>query len=478
MKKITLVLLACLFVFSGFSQSIEKYNLYNNDIDHLQNILYTSHPGTFKYMERDAMDSLFASMKFENNENASTLELEKRVRVILNKVGCIHTSIKNTQFNFNDAIIPFNVFAKDNSLWIKDDWADSTSMLKGYQILSINGNTSKEMINALQNFRAADGYNMTFKYQLLNNGSWFNKKYQYYFDTTSIKSYTLVSPDLDTIVLERNNIIPEKKAIVKKDDHVIHIGNDLVLTFDSVHQIAILKVKSFGSIFPVIGTVINKIRYKKAMKLIEQSGYKNLVIDLRNNLGGSGPAGNAFLSFLVDEKHHYFATRNKGKILRYATPLSKFGVGFNFLMGNVFAQRMPTFKLRKSKSFVRKGKKYHFEGNLYVITNGLTVSTAAIVASTLKYKSDAIMIGEESGSGAASMNGYFYPKVKLPYSNIKMQIPQYDIDLNLMEDIGSGVQPDQPIIYTLEDVLNGKDLEMDAIINRSSVTVVRQLAIK
>lgn len=464
MHKQIFLLFIYLFSLQAFCQNTGESEVQklNKDLDYLKRVLYTSHPATFEYISKDSLNYVFDSLKFKNDSIVTKIELEKKVRFILSKIGCIHTSLKNTIFENKKTYIPFELYVNKTDLWIKKDYADSLSIAKEYRILAINGHTAKSILSKMKEFRAYDGYNKSFKYALMNQEKWFNKVYQFYFDSDTIRTYKLVSKDLDTIRIKRKNrnkISKLENAIGEKN---VMYGKNISVAFDSINRIAFLKITSFSG-FPVFGKIINKNSYKKALKLVKNKGYTNLAIDLRNNTGGDAASGYALLSFFVQENHSITIKKQKGKIFRYAILSSKIGSIFNFLVGNLFASRIPTFKAGVSKAKVRKNKKIYFDGNLFVITNGFTVSTASNVASLFKYKTKAILIGTETGGGENNLNAYFFPKIKLPYSKLKIQIPQYKIDLKLKKNSGSGVVPNIPMTYSLQDILSNKDIEINKI---------------
>ena len=96
-----------------------------------------------------------------------------------------------------------------------------------------------------------------------------------------------------------------------------------------------------------------------------------------------------------------------------------------------------------------------------MITNGYSASSSSYLASLLKYKVKATVIGEESGGGAAGNNGLYYTTVHLPNSKIRVRIPYYWLNYQLIPDKGRGVMPDVPLNYDVNLLKEQKDLEMD-----------------
>jgi len=217
MKNTKLLLLFLVFNSFIFCQN-KEVDILNKDLNYLKKVLFTSHPSAFRYISKDSLETIFDSLKFTPKDEATKLNLEKKVRIILSKIGCAHTSVKKTSFKFSKKTIPFEIYSKNNKTWITRDLEDSLSKIIGSKILSINGHDSYSIIEKMKNYRASDGYNTTFKYQLINNQKQFSNLYQYYFDKDSIKTYILLNNELDTIVIQRKIInykFKKKKAIDK-----------------------------------------------------------------------------------------------------------------------------------------------------------------------------------------------------------------------------------------------------------------------
>ncbi len=462
MKNLVLLLLF-LSNFKALAQQPSLIEL-NNDLQFFKNALYDLHPSTFRYIQQDSLDNLFALLAFAPGDSLGAMELEKKMRLIFKQVGCIHTHVSKSVFKHNGQIIPFTIFNKKDKLWIKKDLADSTSNLSRSPIVSINGHPMKEILQRFKKYRSQDGHHDSFMDRYLQSWTSFSYLYQYYFDSDTVKTYGLVSPInySDTIYIERRNIPAPQKPIQKEPDGQ-KIGPHIILSFDTLNQLAVLKIKSFSTVFPIIGRWQSKIRYKKAIKKVIKIGYRTLVLDLRDNLGGDASAGAVLQSFFIPDKYTYAVTKTKGPVFKYAKTSSKFGHVLNFIFGDLIAGRRPSLKPRFKTIHIRKNKHLHYEGQLFILINGFTASTASNTASILKYKSKAKLIGQETGGGENDLNAYYYPIIRLPNSKIEFRIPLYHINLKVAENTGSGVKPHFPISYSIHDILSETDLEMDKV---------------
>lgn len=104
-----------------------------------------------------------------------------------------------------------------------------------------------------------------------------------------------------------------------------------------------------------------------------------------------------------------------------------------------------------------------FKGKLYVLMNGACFSSAADLISDLKKTTDAIFVGEESGGAFEGPTGGDNIVIQLPNSKIMIRISP-NIQIGYMyqkHPIGRGVLPTYQINYTIDDVVQHKDLEME-----------------
>lgn len=453
-----LILIFSLITLSSVGQrNVENIDQLNEDLFFFKNAFYSSHPAVFNYTSQKTLDSLFVEFSFKETEKATTLNLEKRIQIILNEIGCIHSSLTNTIVSYSDLVFPFEVYVLGDSLWIEIALSEEMNEYIGCTILSINGNSVKDIINQTKNHHSSDGNNQTFKYKLLNSS--FNKLYQYYFDNEEAKIIEIINADQDVITVSCELIpIPAREGKLKKGQSY---GKNNTLAIDTINDIAVLSIASFNG-----HPIVSQINYKQIFKKITQSNASRLVIDLRNNLGGDATAANSFLAYLLKEQHVITTRKIRGDILKYATGFSKSLYVMDYFYGTMiqFGDKT-TSDYHLSETKIKPQRKNHFDGEIFVLTNGYTVSAGGVVSSLLQNKVNAIIIGSETGGGSKSLNGFFRPVIRLPNSKLKILVPQYNVHLNLGKDYGTGVIPNHQITYTVQDKISDVDLEMNKVIS-------------
>ncbi len=430
----------------------------NEDLDFFQEVIEKTHPIIYKYVEKSELDSIFLACRFDGTQELSNIALEKRVRHILSKIACVHTNISKSRRN-TDKVFPLVFYAEGKDIFIIRDLDSLLDLSQPLKLLDINENSSETIVSKMLDYKSSDGYNTTLKYQLINSPKWFNIMYGFYFDADTIKNIRFVNANHDTLQITRKLKKLKSNKSVSKNDYDSKYGDNVTVKYHN-DSIAVLRIKSFSG-SPIVGSMLNTSRYKKALKEIEQKKVKNLIVDLRDNTGGNAIAGYRFVARFINEKHRVNMQYHGGGIFKYAVVWSKLKLVLNVFFGHLFSGRVPTF--REQRSYINVNPKDRiYTGKVYVLVNGLTLSTASNVASFFKHKSDAVVMGEETGGGENILNAYLFPKVQLPNSGIQIQIPQYRIDLGLTTIEGSGVVPDIKIDSRLRYTEDG-----DGVLNKA-----------
>lgn len=441
-------------------------NELKEDINYLQEMLYAIHPSPFRYTPKKDMDALFASLLIKSEKNMEVKTFEQEINFLLTKIGCIHTTArrkipKKSQSDTTVVkFIPFEFFNRNDNLWLGNSLKDTLKQYEWQQVLSIDGDTSEEVIKKLMGYHASDGYNSTFMERLLNRGANFTALYRSYYGQMDDTPLVLKTEEGDTLKAVIPNLSlkkkkgEKKKVNPKKEKWDKEVKNHF---FRDEGDWAVLKISSFNP-------YKHKTRkfYREIFKHLDEKGTQTLVIDLRDNLGGSISDANNVLKKILDEDFVVLLERKKAPTFKYSSFTSKISYVF-FSMNRLMSFRKNYKKgdTKVTELKMKVSRKHNFEGTVYVITNGYSASSSSYLATFLKHKENAIIVGDESGGGAAGNNGLYYTMVKLPNSNLQVRVPFYWLDYQLKEDEGRGVMPDKEILYSIEDLKNKKDLEME-----------------
>lgn len=469
MQKAVLKIITRYFILHSllFSLSFNAQNKISSeeakaDLAYLHKYFKRFHPDPFKYISRDSLSSL--SLRLQNNirDSITVTQLRLLIRQYLSKIGCGHIGVSPEKSKVkapDKNILPLDVFVSGEKVFLASSLNSDSTIKPGDEILSIDQNNSTIVLNKLMSISFSDGYNTTFKLHTLNKKQF---RYFYSFAYGYNDSYD---------ILYRNTKGEERSAILKgipvSSDTLIEKKEKKELIFSS-NNISLRKDVENNSLFILdIDRFLGKKWRKTLRKSIKHLRKKNatdLIIDLRNNGGGSIIKGINLLS----------RTMNKPIAIGIDRRPNLLPLNFRLKMG--FWQRItPLTFLTIPTKLIRHWKLRHFfigiprpfnryKGNVYVLVNGGSFSMSSICASYLKYKRKAIIIGEETGGNKTGSNAMNSGKLILPNSKANITIPLYHIYYNpTLHNDGKGVEPDHKINYEINDVLNKRDLEMEKV---------------
>jgi hypothetical protein len=466
----------CIIIYwSSFSQTKEfdfqkKYtvNQILKDIDYTEKYLIKFHPDPFRYISKDSLHAFVLEQKNAITRPLTEMQVRFYIRRIIAKIGCGHTDVaasKNYTKSLKKAsrpILPINVFITDtNKLFVLNNLSHDSTITPGDEILSIDNHPTEEIFKTLYAVISSDGYNETYKKQSLQQ-QWFKYYYSFCYgfkpnyliktksanNTIKIDTLTNISSLKDTLILPKHDTI--NYLLKTKTCFYYHLKTDTT--------VAVIDINSFK------GTHWRKF-FRKTFKDINKSKINHLVIDLRDNGGGKIINGLNALSYMIDEKIKLPFERKPN--FMFFNPKYKMGIASRItpvLFSTIFPQRIKNGKLQHYFCAIKKHRN-KYKGEIYVLINGKSFSMSCIAASYLKYKANAIIIGEETGGNVAGSNAVIKGGFILPSTKIRVYTPAYHIyhDINVTNN-GYGIEPTYPINYTKQAVLNGEDLEMKKVI--------------
>jgi len=435
------------------------------DLNYLNEAVVQTHPIVLNPAWSNTLDSFVNSIEQMEGEEISAFEYDNAIREAIRLLGCVHTYVIHSPFQAllsekidemgNYIFFPLRLFVDSSGLYLIDLECDrpDSSIQFPFQVDSINGLGSQELIYAMSNHYPQDGSQKTLAYKILNeHGAYFLRRHFYDVNSLLIKGKSeegkKIVFNVDAVQTYENKSFryyqPEGKPIVKEKD---------VSLFDLGTESAYLKLESvMYENYPMIHDTI--------FDYLASTKKKNLIIDLRGNGGGSQMVYLDFLSHLSSDSLRI-------EMVKRDASGSKF---FN----------SKRYKDTPSKEFYNRfeksenGTSYYlnplppktrlFKGNLYVLMDGGTASGASQLASFLKNRMNAICIGQETGGGETGNNGHGYDQLELPNSKMTLNWPRYNVKLDLPIPMNHrGVQPNFEIKYDAKSYLLNRDLEMEKI---------------
>lgn len=443
----------------------------SGDFEYLVKTLDEMNPNLYAFISRDEFDKKVETIRDEIKEPMSLLDFFLRVSYLVHSVEQGHTQA-SYMLGFwqdcNSGMIPLNFRVIGNQLFVKDNYSSTSDLVRGSEILSINGIPSAELIDTLGKYTIKE--TETFSSLVLEGKIpyylWmvyqFNDGYKLKYVSPYIKQIKTTTLNGLSIFDYGDKRYPKRK----KREYAFKIDKN---------KIGILKAESFGVELEPFKEFIDSV-----FQVIESEHIDNLIIDIRDNDGGDIVHGYLILDYIADVQLK-FASKYYSKTCEFTK--ERFNNSDHYELDSLRARYWPfndkeykhivltspngTIQEIKLKPFMPDMNKYKFKGNVYVLTNGLVFSSALPFAYLVKDYNLATIVGEETGIVSPA---YGEPlRFKLPNTQIKiMNSTSYIIRPSGIAN-KRGVIPDYIVEPNVLDLITGFDKVMaftkDLILN-------------
>ncbi len=216
---------------------------------------------------------------------------------------------------------------------------------------------------------------------------------------------------------------------------------------------------------------LNDIELKEVKSFLEElanRGTDNLIVDLRNNDGGSPETCGLLLSyfmkspFLLSEYDYV----KKTKDIRYFAYCSNLNPVYSDLSSGYHFEPWKDGYRSMNTDTLYPNPTDRYQGKLYVLANESSISAATLFANMVQKHKAGVIVGRETGSVCAQMNATKFANLMLPNSRLEIIIPLIKTvfdSSSIAERYGRGVIPDYPIGISLEELTATED--NDTVIN-------------
>ncbi len=456
--------------FSIFRQGLEKF-----------------HPGLYRYTSKSAMDSMLTELKQGLEMEHSYQEFYWKISAIVAKIKCQHTiavpkAETLEQIMKEGKFFPLRVFWEFEPIqgYAAFDFSSAASLSPGTKIKSINGQSMEEIYATLIPYFSSDGNILSNKQSRLQYGVDF--QLWYYLLIARPEVFTVVLENSDGTVFEREYAAVTLKQWTR-NYRKYHSQKDPRLKQYSDHWVSLERKNranpiryEFLSDSTVLLTVLNFYSHKfdkiieKAFSEIEAKGIENLIIDVRYNEGGSDILGRKLFTYVISEPTSYFDSLYASARVADTTFLYKYtDKDANWWKANKpLVYQMPDGKFATRPEaneglLIQSPSENNFEGNVYILMNGRSASTTAEFTSATHRAGSAVFIGEESGGAYHGGNGGDFAWLRLPNTQIAVEIPlvKYVMNSNENRYQGSGTLPDYYMPTTMQDILQLRDPQLE-----------------
>lgn len=465
----------------------------HQDLSVFKEIREKANSGLYKYRTKKQIDSIYSWAFAQISRPQELLDFYKVILQLSDFEGSTHNDTTlpedfEKQLLSQNGFFPYPVKLFKDKLLI--NFINSEIPL-GSQIYSINGISTSKIITDFYKYYTTDGNNITGK-SIGITGSfakYFMLEYGVQKDFSVEFSLPYKSEKQTKIVSGVSNDV--RKTNFKKR-HSFPIDS-LQYSRAQKEKYSFKIIKSNTALLSVPTFVIGRnakdkehLAYKKYLDscfqlLSAHSEIKNLIVDVRDNGGGTDPNDILTFSYLTQKTFQ----ENKSAFINFQQiPLSNYFVFEETDPKKKKEERLDLENEFRDEFSIVKNNKYYqnpkfntilqsdknaFKGQIYLLISPRIASAGSLFASLVAGKTNAIIIGEETMGGYFGHNGHTPVEYTLPNSKI---ITQFSI-VNLEQDVtkksnqiyGRGIIPDHEVLQTFDDFMANKDTQMDFTLN-------------
>jgi hypothetical protein len=396
-----------------------------SDLDFLYKQIVTIDPDPFINCSHAKTDSLYASIKRRITEPMTTMQYYRLLRPLVSSFDDGHLSIfperDFAKFQREQGkVFPFEVLIDSGRLFIKASLQKNYTVVHGSEIVLINNIPAHELIKTLLTFFSGDSY----PYKL--------KTVEENFAIGLWRAYGFKN-NFQLVLADGTKLRVAGVAPVDKPSQ--HASLRLLKSADE--QVALLTIPSL-----VIDNDKGFDRFlDSSFTLIGRGNIKHLIVDIRNNGGGS--------TLLARKVFDYITT------IPYA--VSREEIAYS---NGRFVRTVDT-TLTTPKQFKNK-----FTGKTILLMNSGTYSSSHMMANAFKYYHLGTTVGDSSCE-RMRISGEVN-KIVLPASKLEMYCPSSVFILPSASDQRSRLIPDYLIPLTFTDRLRNHDSQLQFCLKLSA----------
>lgn len=405
---------------------IEKLNKqarnYLADYNELIDTLTTYHPALYEFTSKSNFNKKVEKLRNEIDNRTTKEDFIWKLSEVIAIVNCGHTSLGffNQQ---RDLLKPKDYFPLltrliNNKLYVIDNLTNKDNVQSGQEITQVNGKSISEIMPTIYSHINSQADIESSKRRLFNGYN------------TSMIPYALNFPDVYKIKIAGKRGTISLKPLNENPPYVPLFSkkhpcqNNFCLTEINA-ETALLTLRNFAYYGDKTKVFLNFLN--NSFKEIKTEGYKNLIIDVRENLGGPGEVSINLLRYTLQEPFQYFANSDYG---------------------------------RKE---VQQPFENNFKGKVIFVMNGNGYSTVGHLASIYRDKNRVIFVGETLGSNqfcTANQKQFELTNTKFTYT-VARNIFITDVQ---EKDPKTTIEPDIEIEQSINDFLSDKDVVLEKAI--------------
>lgn len=449
------------------------------DVAILRRAYETLHPGLYRYNTPAQMDSEFRALEQEFGRDRTLAEAYLAFSVFAAKVKCGHTyaNFYNQrkavqQQLFEAGRVPFYFRWLGDRMIVTRSFATDSRLVPGTEILAIDGTPVARILERLLTVARADGNNEAKRRSYLEVQG--NDRYEA-FDIFFPLFFPATAADFTLRIRgkegESEIRVPHQSAAARRE---LQAAAGATPEEDGpVWELSLLEDRLALLRMPTWALYDSSWDWKAFLattfERLEQSGIRDLVVDLRNNEGGVD-VGDVIVSHLIRQPVPRQVVHRRVRYRQVPDDLVPYLDTWDPSFKNwgqaAIEEKDGFFRLRRDADddpgAPISPAKPTFTGRLWVLVGAANSSATFEFAQTVRQNGIGKLVGQGTGGNQRGINGGAFFFLRLPNSGIELDLPligQFPAE----EKPDAGLEPDIPVTPTPADIAAGRDVEIAAV---------------
>lgn len=441
--------------------------LLQKDFRIMRHAMEEAHGGIYRYTSKEEMDRTFDKAYRKIDHQMTDMEFWRLAAPVVAHIKCGHTYLlfpKAVQTRMLTTLIRFplgcGIFG--DCVYIVEDFTDAHSSLEGSELLAINDVPTKRL---LQQFRAVvngDGNSATASdYRISHYGNFPVYLCAYGIESPFRVEYRDKEGKRQAVTLDGMELSKINEAWSARHSAEAPSVPNADLKFLDEGRIAVLTIRHWYEYADEDRKITFSDFLETSFAQFHEKNTGKLIIDVRDDTGGLELPVDELFGYLWNQPFHVYrdiyCSAREFDFYKYAPEAKPMpGKLIKGADGKLYVTEQPGL-------VERQPLQPQFGGRVFALMNGGSFSSSTEFLTLLHFYKRAKFIGQEP---AGAYYGYTCGRmvcVILPNSKLELNfgILTYNLDVSGYKPVDRGVMPDYPVVYTISDVLAGKDKEME-----------------
>lgn len=423
------------------------------------------HGALYRYSTKEEMDALFDAAFEKIDADMTEREFLRILLPVVGAVNCGHTSVRSSRFitwlESQAVTFPLGIRYINRRPYLVRNYSENEDIIMGSELVSLNGMPMERIISDLLPAIPSDAHIETSKYHVLSSSVRFSHLFNIFYGLT--RTYEVEYKNAKTGEVQSATVkgMRQKDVLETFQKRYPELNKTLPqLSFHELEGVPVLTIRTFSSgALKREGFDYPEFLRKAFQELIDKKS-PSVIIDLRDNGGGSDDYGKILFAHLADKDFRYYAAleiKNKTfDFFKYTNlPKDQWTFPENRVKKN---ERGWYDALGHPNLGIQKPIPPVYNGKVFVLINGRSFSATGETTSLMHYHKKAVFVGEECGAGYYGNTSGFMVVVNLPNTGIGVSVPlvRYSMAVEGFPK-DRGIIPEFPFEPTVEETLANKD---------------------